>query len=249
MTMTGLRTLTLTEGKLVLRDVATLAFALLLPLAIYVVFAIPEGFRQPSPEFGGAAAIDTFFPSLALMLAFGMLGFFTLPSYLGEYRANGVLRRLSTTPVSPLMLLTAQIAVNLVLAVAAVALLVAAATLVMGRPAPQSVGWLTVSLALGAASLFAVGLLIAAVAPSARAAQVIGHLPFWPMMFLAGAWIPKEVMPDLLSRIGDFTPLSAFRESAQAAWVGATPQAEHLLVMVAFTVIAGVAAAKLFRWE
>lgn len=247
--MHGLRTLTLTEGKLMLRDVASLAFVLLLPLAIYVVFAIPEGFRQPAPEFGGAAAIDTFFPSLALMLAFGMLGFFTLPSYLGEYRASGVLRRLSTTPVSPLMLLIAQIVVNLVLAVVAVGLLVTVATLVIGRPAPQSLPWLAVSLALGAASMFAIGLLIAALAPNARAAQLIGNLPFWPLMFLAGAWIPKEHLPDWLSRTGDFTPLSAFRESAQAAWVGTTPQALHLLVMVAITVIAGAAAAKLFRWE
>lgn len=247
--MTGLPTLTLTEARLMLRDVASLFFVLALPLGIYLVFGLPEWSREPSPAFGGTAAIDTFFPSLALMLAFGMLGFFSLPAYLGEYRAKGVLRRLSTTPVSPLMLIIAQVLVNLVLAVVAVALLVAVAAVVMGRPMPQSLPWLALSLVLGAASLFAVGLLIAAVAPSARAAQLLGHLPLWPMMFLAGAWIPKEQLPDFLSRIGDYTPLSAFRESAQAAWVGTTPQAEHLLVMVAVTVIAGVAAAKLFRWE
>lgn len=247
--MTGLRTLTVTEAKLMLRDVATLLFVVVLPLGIYVAFSIPEAFRQPGPEFGGRAAIDAFFPSLALMLAFGMVSFFTIPAYLGEYRAKGVLRRLSTTPVSPLMLLAAQIALNLALAVLAVVLLVAVATVGIGRPAPQDLPWFTVSLILGASSLFAIGLLIAAVAPSAQAAQTLGHLPFWPLMFLAGAWIPKEQLPDVIARIGDFTPLSAFRDSAQAAWLGTTPQTEHLLVMVATTLVAGVAAARLFRWE
>lgn len=247
--MNGFRTLSLSEAKLMLRDGASLFFALGLPLAIYAVFALPEGFREPSPVFGGRAAIDTFFPSLAMMLAFAMLGFLTLPAYLGEYRARGILRRLSTTPVSPLTLISAQVVVNLVVALTSVALLVAVATLAIGRPAPQNPAWLAVSLILGAGSLFAIGLLIAALAPNARAAQTLGHLPMWPMMFLAGAWIPKDQLPEFLQTIGDFTPLSAFRESAQAAWVGGTPQLEHLLVLAASTVIAGAAAAKLFRWE
>lgn len=247
--MNGFPALTLSEAKLMLRDAAALLFVLGLPVALYVAFALPEGFREPSPVFGGKAAIDTFFPSLSMMLAFAMLGFTVVPGALGEYRTKGVLRRLSTTPVSPLALISAQIVVNLMVALFSVALLVAVATLAIGRPAPQNPAWLVVSLILGAACLFAIGLLIAAVAPNARAAQTLGHLPMWPMMFLAGTWIPKDQLPEFLQRIGDYTPLSAFRESAQAAWVGTTPDMLHLLVLVAFTVIAGAAAAKLFRWE
>jgi ABC-2 type transport system permease protein len=249
MTMTGLRTLTLTEAKLLLRDVAGLCFVLALPLAVLVVFGLPAASRQPSEALGGLVPINTVLPSIALLLAFGMVGFFSLPAYLGDYRKRGVLRRLSTTPVSPLMLLIAQIVVNLALALAAVVLVIVVGAAALGMAVPASLPWLAVSIVLGVTALFSIGLLIAAVAPSATAAQVLGHIPFWPMAFLAGMWIPKQQLPDVLRRIGDFTPLSAFRESVQAAWVGSTPQAEHLLVMVVTTVVAGVAAAKLFRWE
>ena len=247
--MTGLRTLFLTEARLLRRDVANIAFVLALPIVIYLVFGLPEFARQPDPIYDGRAAIDAFFPSLSLLLAFGMIGFFSVPAYLGEYRSKGVLRRLSTTPLNPLALLAVQLVLNLLLALAALLLVVGAAVFVLDRPAPQSVAWLGLAVLLGAAALFSIGLVVAAIAPSAKAAQTIGHLPFWPSAFLAGVWIPKEAMPDQLSRIGDFTPLSAFRDAAQAAWLGDTPEAVHLLVLVATTLIAGGLASKIFRWE
>ena len=72
-------------------------------------------------------------------------------------------------------------------------LAVGAAWLDMAMPA--SVGWFAVAFLLGTAALFAVGLVIAAVAPTARAANAIGMLVFFPSLFLAGAWLPKYLMP------------------------------------------------------
>jgi ABC-2 type transport system permease protein len=74
-------------------------------------------------------------------------------------------------------------------------------------------------------------------------------LAFFPSLFFAGVWLPKHLMPDLLSRVGDLTPLGAFRESVQDAWVGTTPEPLHLAALTVVAVAAGVAAAKLFRWE
>ena len=59
----------------------------------------------------------------------------------------------------------------------------------------------------------------------------------------------SPAMPDLLSRIGDLTPLGAFREAVQDARVGMSPSALHLVALAAVAVISGAAAAKLFRWE
>jgi ABC-2 type transport system permease protein len=134
------------------------------------------------------------------------------------------------------------------MAVAALALVLGTGAAWLGMAMPASPGWLVVAFTLGAAALFAVGLVIAAVAPTARAANAIGMLVF-PSLFLAGAWLPKHLMPDLLSRIGDLTPLGAFRESVQDAWVGTTPEPVHLVALAVVAVVAGVAAAKLFRWE
>jgi ABC-2 type transport system permease protein len=135
-------------------------------------------------------------------------------------------------------------------------MLVAALVLVLGIGAawldmamPASVGWFVVAFTLGAAALFAVGLVIAAVAPTARAANAIGMLVFFPSLFLAGAWLPKYEMPAWLSRVGDLSPLGAFREAVQDAWVGTTPDPVHLVALAVVAVVAGTAAAKLFRWE
>ena len=56
-------------------------------------------------------------------------------------------------------------------------------------------------------------------------------------------------MPAWLSRVGDLSPLGAFREAVQDAWVGTTPDPVHLVALAVVTVVAGTAAAKLFRWE
>jgi ABC-2 type transport system permease protein len=112
----------------------------------------------------------------------------------------------------------------------------------------QPLGFL-VAFVLAAASLFAVGLLVAAVAPSGKAASGIGTVLFFPLLFFAGLWVPRDAMPEVLRRIGDFTPLGAGVQAMQDASTGAWPQLLHLAVMAAVTIAASLAAAKLFRWE
>ena len=55
-------------------------------------------------------------------------------------------------------------------------------------------------------SLFALGLLVAAVAPTTGAATAIVLPMFFAVMFLGGVYLPRWLLPDVLVRIGDFTP-------------------------------------------
>ena len=248
--MQGLAKLTKIEAKvLFLRDPVVLLVALAVPIGILLVFGLPGFARDPAPELGGQRPIDTVLPSIALAISVGVLAISALPGYLAVYREKGILRRLSTTPASPAMLLLAQVAVNLAMLVVALGLVLGTGAAWLGMAMPASVGWFAVAFVLGAAALFAVGLVIAAVAPTARAANAIGMLVFFPSLFFAGAWLPKHLMPELLSRVGDLTPLGAFREAVQDAWVGATPEPLHLAALAVVAVVAGTVAAKLFRWE
>jgi ABC-2 type transport system permease protein len=121
--------------------------------------------------------------------------------------------------------------------------------MVFGTALPtQPLGFL-VAFVLAAASLYAVGLLVAAVAPTGKAAAGIGTVLWFPIMFFAGLWVPREAMPDTLNRIGDFTPLGAGVQAMQDAWNGSWPDLLHLAVMAAFAIGASLAAARLFRWE
>ncbi|HYJ71260.1 MAG TPA: ABC transporter permease, partial [Actinomycetota bacterium] len=107
--MQGLAKLTKLEAKvLFLRDPVVLLVALAVPIGILLVFGLPGFARDPAPELGGQRPIDTVLPSIALAISVGVLAISALPGYLAIYREKGILRRLSTTPASPAMLLIAQ---------------------------------------------------------------------------------------------------------------------------------------------
>jgi ABC-2 type transport system permease protein len=56
------------------------------------------------------------------------LGLLNLPAQMATYREQGVLRRMSTTPVPASALLGAQVAINIIFAVVSIALLLGVGT-------------------------------------------------------------------------------------------------------------------------
>lgn len=246
--MTRLTKLTVTEAKLFLRDPTAWFFALAFPPLLLAILGSVPAFREPSADLGGQRVIDLYVPIL-VGFVLAMLAISVLPNYLATYREKGILRRLSTTPVPPSSLLAAQLAMGLSLALGAVTLVVGIGAVVFGTGLPEQVPGFLVAFFLAAAALYAIGLLVAAVAPSGKAAAGIGTVLWFPVMFFAGLWVPREALPDTLNRIGDFTPLGAGVQAMRDAWNGAWPDPLHLAVMAAFAIGASLAAAKLFRWE
>ncbi|GAA4675341.1 ABC transporter permease [Phytohabitans rumicis] len=241
--------LTIVESKLFARDAMSLVMGVAFPalLLLALGLAIP-GFRDPADELGGLRPIDVYAP-IVLAMAIATTGVSTLPAYLATYRERGVLRRLATTPVGPVRLLGAQLAVNGAATLVAAVLAVAVATAGFGVDLPrQPLGFLLAFL-LGTGAMFAVGLLIAAVAPRARTASGIGMLVYFPMLFFAGMWTPGPVMPDAVRRVSDFTPLGAASQAMQEAWTGGFPSVLHLGVLAAYLLGLGALAARLFRWS
>jgi hypothetical protein len=102
-----------------------------------------------------------------------------------SYRELGVLRRLATTPVPPSWLLGAQVVVNLVLLLVAVLMIVLGGVALGAGLLLQPLGFV-LSVLLAAAALFALGLWVAAIARTQRAAGAIGAALFYPMLFFAG---------------------------------------------------------------
>jgi len=244
--MKELRALIAIEANLVFREPITWLAAIALPTVILLIFGSIFGPSAPDPALGGLRFIDVFVPSL-VVITVGTLGIQTLPIRLATYREKGVLRRLSTTPAHPVRLLAAQLAIYLVLSVIALILLVIVANIAFDVPLPrQPIGYV-VAFVLGMTSLFAIGLLVAAVAPSNRAATAIAIPMFFAVMFLGGVYLPRVYLPEALIRIGDFTPPGV--QGLQDAWMGTAPQLAPLLGMAVLTVLVGSLAVRLFRWE
>ena len=237
------------ETKLFLRDPIALFFGLVLPgLVLLLLGLFFPGFDGPSPDLVGATYIDIYAP-IVLVLGLATLGLVTLPPILGTYRQFGILRRLSTTPVHPARLLWAQLVVHIGVAVAASAIAIAVAVAVFDVPFPKSPGWFALSFVLAAASIFSIGLLVGAVAPTTVAGQAIGMAIYFPMLFFAGVWIPRSIMSDGLRTVSDFTPFGSAVQALGDSWFGSTPSLTNLLVMTAWAVGVGLLAVRVFRWE
>lgn len=234
--MTALAKLTTVELKLLAREPGSL-FTVLIPLFILVIFG-------SSIEPG-----DTVLLPMALAIAVGLVGLYMLPTTLATYRERGILRRLSTTPLRPGNMLAVQLLLQLVLTVVTCGLLVAVGVNVLGARPPGAVWAVVMTIVLGTAAMFSIGLLIAALAANGRSANGIGVLLYFPMAFLAGLMQPVDQMPVLLARIGAYTPLGAFRQSLQDVWTGGAPSLPLLAVMTCYAVVLSVAAARFFRWE
>ncbi|MDH2428400.1 ABC transporter permease [Sphaerisporangium sp. TRM90804] len=234
--MTGFSRLTRVEAKLLLRDPGAL-FSMIIPLFILVVFG------------SGASRGDTVLPSMAMTIGVGLVGLYMVPTALATYRERGILRRMSTTPVSPGALLSVQLVLQLLYAALASALLVAVSVLIFQAAQPARLVAMTATFLLGTTAVFAIGLLIASIATSGRAANGVGVLLYFPLAFLGGLMQPKEAMPELLATIGEFTPLGLFRQAIHDAWSGAATQPILLATMAAYALVVGLVAARFFRWE
>lgn len=238
-----------TEWRLVLRDKLTVPLSIGIPLVLLIAFGLPSSTKQPMAELGGARPVDTLLPSMAVSVAVVLLAFTQLPMYVGMYRERGVLRRLSTTPARPATLLLAHLAIHLALAVSAIVLVIAVGVPAFGMRFPGHALGFVASVLLGLAAMFSVGLLLAAVSSSAQAATGWGFLAFFPSMFLAGLYLPKESMPPWLGRVGEFTPLGGFRQTLQDSWQGVAPDPLVLAFLGVFALVVTWLAARWFRWE
>jgi len=236
------------EARLAWRTPSGIVVGFGLPLLLLVVFGSIPKFRHPDPALGGHTFFGVYVPVL-VVLSVTALALWGLPQPLAAYREQGVLRRLSITPVPPTWVLAAQVVVDACcVALAVVVILVAAVLLFDVRLSPDPLG-LVLSLVLCTAALFALGLLIGAVARSAAMAGALTGAAFFPLMFFAGLWVPREVMPTVLREVSDYTPLGAAVEAVQSSLSGVFPPAACLLVLAAWAAVFGYLAVRFFRWE
>jgi ABC-2 type transport system permease protein len=240
--------LTASELRLFLREPLLAFFGIAFPTVLVIILGSIPAFRVSTPDLGGLRVIDLYVP-IAVALVIAMLGLQSTPAVLATYREKGVLRRLATTPARPVALLGAQLAMSLLIAVVSAALVLLVGRFAFDVAFPARFGAFAAGFLLSCAAVFAVGLVIAAVAPSGKAANSVGTLLFFPSMFFAGLWTPREVMPSVIQRIGDFTPLGAGERALHEAATGSWPALIAVAVLAGYVVVFGAAAARLFRWE
>jgi len=238
--------MTVTEFKLVLREPIVVFFALAFPVLLVVVFGVIFG----NEAFAGTdmGFVDIAVPGyIALVIATAAL--MSLPIPLATYREQGILRRFRATPANPAAIVAAQINVSLVLTTIGVILLFVVGRLLFGLQMPSNLLALAPAFLLASLSFFALGMVLASIAPSSRAAQGIGMAIFFPMLFLSGAALPRTLMPEAVQRAAEFLPLTHVVTILTDLWHGAGWNVTSVLVLVALLIVATGVSVKTFRWE
>jgi ABC-2 type transport system permease protein len=237
------------EFKLFLREPVAAFFTLLFPVMLLFLFGSIYG-NKASSFFGGYGMVDISVPSYTAMIiaSSGLLG---LSIAVAAYRETGVLRRLKATPLRPLTILGAQVAVIYVMTIAGMLILIVAGKTVYGLRFGGSVMSVLAAFTLSAMSLFSLGFVVAGLAPTARVAQVVGMVIFYPMIFLSGATIPREVLPETLRQYSQVLPLAHAVSLLRGLWTGGAwgDYTKEVVVLLTLAVLCAIVSARTFKWE
>ena len=207
---------------------------------------------QREPVTGAAVRyVDYLFPGiLGMNMMFSCL--FGVGYVVLRYRKSGFLKRLHATPLTAFEFLTAQVLSRLVLILFVTAVLYAGIGAIIHFHSAGSLALLLLVAVLGALSMVALGLTIAARFSSEELVGGLLNLLTWPMMLLSGIWFSLEGSPPWVRWIAGIFPLTHVLDAARAIMLdgaGMAQIAQHLIYLAVTAVAFLALGAWSFRWR
>ena len=245
-----IRKLAWVETKLLLRDPLTLVFTFAFPLIM--LFVLAEVFGNSTADrdeivFRNVEAIDYYVPAYVALVA-AAVGIVSVPVHLASYRELGIFRRFRASGVSVWTLLAAEVLVAFALTLVGTVLVVGSTAAVYSNKQPESLLGVLAVFVFVTLLFAAVGILLGAVLPNARAAQGAGSILFFVMLLLSGGGPPPEVMSGVMRHVADALPLTHAVRILQDPWLGFAWEWTSFLAAAGFLVGASLLALRFFRW-
>jgi ABC-2 type transport system permease protein len=238
----ALRRLLRAEFRLTLRDPLVLTFVLVFPIVTMLIIGGAFG-TDPDPGFDGANPSHWYVASY-FTVVIAATGLVMLPVHLASYRELGVLRRFAAAGFPRWSFALAEMLLGFVTIAVAGVLLLAVAAPVYGIPAVHDLGRVALGQVLGSIAFVSLGVLLGTLLPSARSAQAVGLMLFFPSFLLGAGGPPPKVMGSAVKHVADVLPLTWVTDSIREPWLGlGTPVAAPIGVAV-LAVLATVAAAR-----
>jgi len=237
------------EIKLLTREPLTLMFSFLFPILVLVLLGgIFGNERMDEGSFAGIKMVEWYVPSyIALVVA--SIGTISLPVHLSSYRERGVLRRFRASGVSEAALLGSQLLVSLGVAFIGALIITILGMLAYGTAVPSSPAAVGLAYVVGVFCFSAIGVLLASLAPTARAAQSVGLLLWFIMLFVSGTSAPLDRLPSWMLDIGKALPLYHVVLTLVDPWIGRGTNWAQLGIVAGIGAVATLVTLRLFRWE
>jgi len=246
------------EVKAFFRDKMAVAFIFGLPPILLVLLGSIFGSQAAAP----AVTVGQLFT--AGMIAGGIMStsFQYLAIAIATERENGMLKRLSGTPMPRMAYFAGKVVQVLICTVAETVLLIAVGMLFYHLHLPTEPGrWWTFAwvFVLGTAACTLLGIAASSVPRSAASAMPVITLPFTVLQFISGVYVPFTVVPAWMRAVASLFPLKWMAQGMrsvflpeQAAALEPAGSWEHgltALVLAAWIAAGLVLCVKTFRWQ
>jgi ABC-2 type transport system permease protein len=230
------------ELKLMMRDPLVLTFVVAFPIVTMLIIGGAFG-TQPDRAFDFVNPAHWYVASY-LTVVIAAMGLVMLPVHLASYRERGVLRRFAAAGFPRWSFPISQLIVGLVTTAVSCALLLVVAAPVYGIP-PLHAWWrVAAAVALGSVAFVSVGVLLGSVLPSARSAQAVGLLIFFPSFLLGAGGPPPHVMGSVVRQVAGPLPLTLLTNAVREPWLGLGSATGSLVAIAVLAVAATVLAAR-----
>ena len=167
-----------------------------------------------------------------------------------ELRQKGIIRKLSTTPITRTDWILSNILYQIILAFLTTIVILLVSYSVF-NVSLQINAWLPVFVVLDVFAFVGLGMMLTRVAKDAESAAAAANAFMFPMMFLSGTFFPVEMMPGFLQKFSRILPLYYVNEGLRASMIFVDN-----MIALRCSVIIGVFAAVVFvlgiittKWE
>jgi ABC-2 type transport system permease protein len=239
------------EIKLFLREPITVVVTLALPLVLLFILGGVFGNEPSAPGeemvWRGMGPM-TFYVPAYVVLVVASVGLISIPTHLAGNRERGVLRRYRASAIGAPVIAGAELVVALVVSSGSALVLVGAASLTYDFSLPDSPMAVAAAFVCIVAGFTALGLLLGALMPTARAAQALGLLAWFVMLLVGGAGPPHEVLSAGMRVVANATPMLHAVRIVHQPWLGLDPGGSWLWFGL-LSLVSLALALRLFRWE
>jgi ABC-2 type transport system permease protein len=230
------------ELTLMRRDPLVLTFVFAFPIVTMLIIGGAFG-TEPDRAFDFTNPAHWYVASY-LTVVIGAIGLVMVPVHLASYRERGVLRRFAVAGFPRWSFAIAELIVGLVTTAVACALLLAVAAPVYGLPPMHNAWHVLVALVIGAVCFVGIGVLLGSVLRSARSAQAVGLLLFFPSFLLGAGGPPPHVMGSAVRTVAGPLPLTLLTTAVREPWLGIGTATTSLIALAALTVVVTAIAAR-----
>ncbi len=235
------RRLLTAELRLLARDPMTLTFVVAFPIVSMLVIGGSFG-TEPDDAFPVNPA--HWYVASYFSVVIGATGLIMLPVHIASYRERGVLRRFAAAGFPRWSFALAELALGLAAIVVGGALLLAVAAPAYGLPDVEDPVRVVAAVAVSAVAFVSIGVLLGTLLPSARAAQAVGLMLFFPSFLLGVGGPPPAVMSDALREVAERLPLALANQAVREPWLGLGDATGAFLATLAIAAVAMTLAAR-----